>query len=581
MPPRRRVVVVTECATTALAPLPLSVVLHIFSLLPVDCRLRCMEVCRAWRAVLLDRSLWTRLEVTVESGVRVRVSWRVRESRAFERLLRCAAARAGGGLQSLHIDTDHVRNAALRNVLTANAGTLRELHAHTRDNAHRGLNPAQAEALLIAAPRLRVLATDLHCTRKSGAVQALRRALRNEAPFGPLCVRCLRADLHDEDAAGVVAFAADVAAHASLKGMTLEGAPLNTATALDAVVDTALARRLETVRLLYCSLSPGSAPALARLLSSGALTTLECCSPYQLHDPVAGVLAAALRVNSTLTSLTLEQVGVFRDAAALAELLGALTGLTSLRMLSLRRNYVPPGEHATVGALLGALVAANAPTLTRLDVSGCDLRDDGLRALFEALPRNAHQGCERWRVRRPAAPVGWPRAGWLGGGELAAAGWLGGRWAAGRRRVCGLARAGRLAGWRGGGLAGRRRRGGGLVGWPRRWAGSDGLAEAGLRGGRPGGGIAHDHGLAGAAAAPRQHAPTGAQPARSAPSRGLARLACKARAALQLSTGHLRKIPRPGLGQPAAATQPARRRLAVSEPDGGPPALTALAPAHA
>jgi hypothetical protein len=43
-----------------------------------------------------------------------------------------------------------------------------------------------------------------------------------------------------------------------------------------------------------------------------------------------------------------------------------------------------------VGALLGGLVAANAPALTELSVAWCALNDDGLRALFEALPRNTH-----------------------------------------------------------------------------------------------------------------------------------------------------------------------------------------------
>jgi hypothetical protein len=45
-----------ENATTALAPLPLPIMVYIFSLLPVGCRLRCAEVCRGWRSVLLERT---------------------------------------------------------------------------------------------------------------------------------------------------------------------------------------------------------------------------------------------------------------------------------------------------------------------------------------------------------------------------------------------------------------------------------------------------------------------------------------------------------------------------------------------
>jgi hypothetical protein len=370
-------------ATTSALSLPHAVVLHIFNLLPVDCRLRCAEVCRDWRAVLSERRLWTRLDLTAASGVLVRQA-------ALDALLRCAAARAGGGLQSLHVDKCLFTHAALLEVATANAGALRELHARNDPN-HPGFTPVQAEALLDAAPQLHVLATDLECD--AADVQAARRALHNEAPFGPLRVVHLHANLNGvaRGEAGVVAFAADVAAHASLRGLSLNHGPLDTAAALDAVVDAALARGLQSVALRACGLPRASAPAaLARLLDGDALTTLECSRSNFLDAPAAAVLAAALRGNSTLTSLALNDVGVFRDAAAAAELLGALTGHASLRMLSLRGNVVAAPHRAAAGASLGALVAANAPALAQLDVWWCDLGDDGLRPLFEALPHNAH-----------------------------------------------------------------------------------------------------------------------------------------------------------------------------------------------
>jgi hypothetical protein len=109
-----------------------------------------------------------------------------------------------------------------------------------------------------------------------------------------------------------------------------------------------------------------------------------------LDAPAAAVLAAALRANSTLTSLSLNGAGVFQNAAAAAELLGALTGHASVQTFSLRDNRVADADQAAVGASLGALVAANTPALTQLHVRWCDLRDDGLRALFEALPHNTH-----------------------------------------------------------------------------------------------------------------------------------------------------------------------------------------------
>jgi hypothetical protein len=387
------VAAVAERATTALAPLPLSVVLHIFSLLPVDCRLRCAEVCRGWRSVLLERSLWTRLDLTEESGVRVPEPY----GDMLDALLRCAAARAGGSLHSLQVGKGHVMHAALLDVLTVNAGALQELCTYEESPDGVGFTPEEVEALLRAAPLLRIFATDLDCgdaqpgTRvEDTEVQAARPALRNEAPFGPLRVRHLSANLYDVDEAGVVAFAADVAAHASLEALYLTAASLNTSAALDAVVDAALARRVHTVALHYCPLSPASAPALARLLGGDALTTLECSHANLVDAPAARVLASALRANSTLTSLTLDRAGVWRDAAAGAELLGALTGHASVRVLNLHRNDVNVARQAVAGAALGALVAANAPALTELNMSWCDLGDDGLRALFEALPHNTY-----------------------------------------------------------------------------------------------------------------------------------------------------------------------------------------------
>jgi hypothetical protein len=382
MPPRRsaRVADAAERATTALSPLPLSVVLHIFSLLPVDCRLRCCEVCRGWRHVLLERSLWTRLDLSATSGVRVPPP---QLHDALDKLLRCAAARAGGGLRSLHVNPDHVTPAALLEVAAANAGALRELHAHDDEPFH-GFTPEAAVALCGAAPLLRIFATDLEGDRT--AVQAARRALRNEAPFGPLRVRHLDATFHRVDEADVVAVAADVAAHATLTGLALLHTRLNTVAALDAVVDAALARRVQTVHFYYCFFSPASAPALARLLGSDALTSLANEGGGVVGALAARVLAAALRNNRTLTSLTLDNAGVWHDPAAAAELLDALMGHASLRVLDLGFNHVAADQ----AALLGALIAANAPALTELNVTMCWLGDDGMRPLFEALQHNTH-----------------------------------------------------------------------------------------------------------------------------------------------------------------------------------------------
>ena len=49
-----------------------------------------------------------------------------------------------------------------------------------------------------------------------------------------------------------------------------------------------------------------------------------------------------------------------------------------------------PSDRVTVGNAIGALVAADAPALRELVLAACDLRDEGMRALCDALPRNSH-----------------------------------------------------------------------------------------------------------------------------------------------------------------------------------------------
>jgi hypothetical protein len=74
------------------------------------------------------------------------------------------------------------------------------------------------------------------------------------------------------------------------------------------------------------------------------------------------------------------------DAAALR---AALAGHPRLRALSLDAGH-DAGEAAAVGALLGAVVAADAPSLTHLTARGVATSVDGYTPLLLALPRNGH-----------------------------------------------------------------------------------------------------------------------------------------------------------------------------------------------
>jgi hypothetical protein len=374
------VVVVDFCPFGAL-PLPLA--LKIFAALPADTRLSCAELCRDWRAMLNERSLWTRLDLSATSGVTHEVT---------PALLRDAVANAGGALQALGVSGDWrplFEAGALRTAVAANAGTLRELRCLRQPGLY-DMRVSMLEALLSAAPQLRVCQADVLFISDEEA----RRALRNEGVFGSLRVHTAWLHIVAADAAAHASLCADVAAHASLTELALASTPLDVPELLDAFVDAALSLPLlRTVKLSHCYLSPASAPALARLLGSGTLTefVIEHDDYALLNAPSAALLGGALRANATLTSLTLRGARLWSDHAAAAALLGALTGHASLRKLAVTADALRSRKgHVHNGVPLGALVAADTPALTELDVCCGGLGNAGLRPLFEALPRNSH-----------------------------------------------------------------------------------------------------------------------------------------------------------------------------------------------
>jgi hypothetical protein len=164
---------------------------------------------------------------------------------------------------------------------------------------------------------------------------------------------------------------------------------------LDAVVDAALARRLAGLWLEDVRVPAAGVASLARLLGGSALRelTVWCgfAAPPLLDAPGAALLAGTLRANSTLTLLRLWFVELWGDIDAAATLLGALVAHPSLRTLNVADNRAADeADRAAAGAALAALLAANAPALTELDVRDCDLGDDGMRPLLAALAANTH-----------------------------------------------------------------------------------------------------------------------------------------------------------------------------------------------
>jgi hypothetical protein len=382
-----------ERAPLQLSALPLSCLLLILARVPVDTRLRCAEVCRAWRAAVADPSVWRRVDLSLQGGV----------FRVTEALLRAAVARARGSLQALDVPgRREISHAALFAAIAANAASLVSLCVRGVQNLDDTL------ALLGAAPALRHFDADVDCQLPRDLQQACA-ALRNEPPFERLRVHTLQVCLwwSDEDgnnvveasAADVLQLASAISLHQPLVDLHLEGSnqddtPLAAPAVLDAVVSAALScRRLSCMRMFNCYLSPVSAPALARLLSSNALTELEVYNdePVRLFDADAAVLVArALRANATLTLLKLDDVAFWADMTAAETLLDALRGHVSLRVLNLTSNAMEVAASKRAGFALAKLVAANSRALRSLLFGYSRADETCCNPVFQALPYNTH-----------------------------------------------------------------------------------------------------------------------------------------------------------------------------------------------
>ena len=75
--------------------LPHAIQLRIFVLLPLDTRLRCVEVCRAWRLALQDAAAWRHVVMPDFAGSRVDP----------EVVARAALARSHGEIETLDLST--------------------------------------------------------------------------------------------------------------------------------------------------------------------------------------------------------------------------------------------------------------------------------------------------------------------------------------------------------------------------------------------------------------------------------------------------------------------------------------------
>ena len=389
-----------DAGTFASLPQPLA--LRIFLALAPDERGRASCVCRAWRDMTAAPSLWTRLDMSGVSLAYTETDWL-----RFNAVLLGAAGRARGQLRQ--VDTSQHRLFCqgsldrLLPVLTASAGSLRELHLHTI-HGNDYLVSITVEAVMAAAPLLQVLTAEYVCC----VWQDAPRLLRAEPPFALLQMRrtlyvyfSFRDGLGGMDRFGPFAAAlADAALHPMLSDLIIWGADTAQPALMGALVDAALARRLHKLKLEEC-MPPAAAP-LARLLAEGSLAILEIDSLADSADTAlfeaagAALVADALRMNTTLTTLCFDHALLCLDRRAAELLLGALVGHSSLRKLRISGEVMQTWDEETsddpvvFGSALGALIAVDAPALQVLVCNDNDLEDDGLAPIVEALPLNHH-----------------------------------------------------------------------------------------------------------------------------------------------------------------------------------------------
>ena len=269
-------------------------------------------------------------------------------------------------------------------------------------------NPGTLAILLRAAPQLQILEADANGTYTDACA-----FLRNEDAFGPLRLRNLMAvavrELVDgefprgfgqqEAVKKLIELLGNAAMHPSLKGFGICRAALDDDAMLGALVDAALARRLSSLRLWECHLTPASIPTIARVLGSSALRELAIIahedSPPLLEQHGALQLGLALHSNTKLQKFTFGCGQLWSDTLAAMLLFDALEGHATIREINLSVNDATAGDlgaagPSVAGGAIAKLVAANSPVLESLHFNACSLGDAGLGPVFVALVQNTH-----------------------------------------------------------------------------------------------------------------------------------------------------------------------------------------------
>ena len=364
-------------------PLPPALTHAVLALLSPADRGRCACVSRALRDAAACPSLWTRLVVGERDSVA---------------LLNGAAAKAKGALTTLDVRfvCDRVTLHAFKAVFLANAASLLEasLLAPGSMLAYSlRLRLDDIAVLIRAAPLLRAFHADVRCEATDASA-----VLRGHGIFRPLRVRRLEV--------GFLALRGNVpraqrvlkellpycAAHPSLEVLALGSAFLLDPVEVESLVELQLSKRLLGFGLCDCAFADNLMVRvlLDMLQRDASIRSLDIrgCYAYGegrvLDDSDAAEVAAAL-AESHIEKLGLP--GFIGDVSV--PLLAALAAHPSLEELMIIDEYIIHEPLQVIDAL-GAVVAADAPSLLRLHVELGYMDADHFEPLFGALSRNTH-----------------------------------------------------------------------------------------------------------------------------------------------------------------------------------------------
>jgi Ran GTPase-activating protein (RanGAP) involved in mRNA processing and transport len=235
-----------------------------------------------------------------------------------------------------------------------------------------------------AAPQLSLLECDLDVRSAHKALPLLN---------GDVTIAAVRAEFvlvnfdgADDGGGDTAALLAALSSHDTLKRLSVSSVTLDAAE-LDALVDVAFSRRLTSLDVYVCSLSPDSLPALSRLLRGGSLRELELISNPLFEEGVSAEFCAALR-DARFSFLDLNGSRLFDFTECGIAVLEALTGHPTLRLLDLSCNRpTSPEAKLAVGEALRRLISADS-SLEEIDVQHCGLGDDALRPLFAIVAQS-------------------------------------------------------------------------------------------------------------------------------------------------------------------------------------------------